>query len=155
MAKRNPQLVSCGRPVSTLTGRARSFHVSSPVGAHVHQRVGSGSCPLPCTDVKRAAVDTRYLYHTSKNLHESSLLCDGASRVHPPDPASPCIFGCHCSRREKEGARVATQFTSPFYLQELAGGLNFPVGAHGFRGPVVWRRLVAGRRGGRKVVFFP
>ena len=50
---------------------------------------------------------------------------------------------------------MATQFTSPFYLQELAGGLNFPVGAHGFRGPVVWRRLVAGRRGGRKVVFFP
>ena len=49
---------------------------------------------------------------------------------------------------------MATQFTSPFYLQELAGGLNFPVGAHGFRGPVVWRRLVAGRRGGRKVVFF-
>ena len=50
---------------------------------------------------------------------------------------------------------MATQFTSPFYLQELAGGLNFPVGAHGFRGPVVWRRPVAGRRGGRKVVFFP
>ena len=74
-------------------------------------------------------------------------------------PCVCCRETCHalefCSRREKEGARVATQFTSPFYLQELAGGLNFPVGAHGFRGPVVWRRLVAGRRGGRKVVFFP
>ena len=49
---------------------------------------------------------------------------------------------------------MATQFTSPFYLQELAGGLNFPVGAHGFRGPVVWRRLVAGGRAAEKSCFF-
>ena len=72
----------------------------------------------------------------------------------PLTPLLPVSLGAMVSRREKEGARVATQFTSPFYLQELAGGLTFPVGAHGFRGPVVWRRLVAGRRGGRKVVFF-
>ena len=49
---------------------------------------------------------------------------------------------------------MATQFTSPFYLQELAGGLNFPVGAQRFRGPLVWRRLVAGGRAAEKSCFF-